>query len=95
MQSASSQEITTNQLQTNGDFVKSQPLLVVSSIGAALGSLRVALRKLKNLPSIRLPKLPSYAKIVPKYLRSNYVKYPAIFIILLASTRRLRTILDR
>lgn len=95
MQSEQSQGIEANQAPADRDFVGRQPLLALSGIGAAYGSIRAAMRRMKRLSPFKWPRLPTYSRIIPKYLRSNYVKYPALFIILLASTRHLRTVLNR
>lgn len=75
------------------DVARSQPLLTLSGLGLAYGSLRSVLSKVKRVASLtsfyKLPKLPRF---IPKYMKSNYVKYPAMFFILLTAVRKMRTL---
>lgn len=79
---------------TNGatEFLKKQPLLALSGLGAAIGSINSIFRRLKRASNVRI--LPRLLPIRTKYLRHNYVKYPAIFIVLLLTTRKLRSVLN-
>lgn len=79
---------------TSGDFIKRQPLLALSGIGTALGSLAALIRKVSKISPLKGLKYPKLYKQLPKYLRSNYVKYPALAILLVASTRRIRHMLS-
>lgn len=82
---------------TNGsqDFIRKQPLLALSGLGAVVGSVSTLLRKLKRIAPTNLINLPTMnIKRVPKYMKSNYIKYPAIFIILLASVKKCRSIMN-
>lgn len=73
------------------DFVKRQPLIALTGLGAALGSVSSLIKKIKRATSVRF--LPKFSKKIPKYMRSPYIKYPAIFIILLASVKKYRSIM--
>lgn len=80
--------------QNEANFVKNQPLLALSSVGAIVGSMNALLRKIKRVSSLNFFRVPrKYTKFVPKYLRSNYIAVPALAIILLASARRIKSTL--
>lgn len=74
-------------------MAKSQPLLALSGLGVALSGMKSAMRKIKQVSRINLIKLPKFYKFLPRYMRHNYVKYPALFIVLLAAVRRTRLML--
>lgn len=69
-----------------------QPLLTLSGVGLALGYLNSALRKIRRgVSPMKFFKLPR----TPKYLRNNYVKYPALFLLFLFAARRVRAAISQ
>lgn len=82
-------------IQTGQDFIRRQPFLALSGLGAAIGSMSTIARKLKMVSLQKLVKLPKSIRIIPKYMKSNYVKYPALLIIMLATTRKLRSMINQ
>jgi Holliday junction resolvasome RuvABC DNA-binding subunit len=69
-------------------------LLALSSLGVTYGSLRTVVNKIKRATSLGSLKLPKLIRTMPKYMRNNYVKYPLLFVVFLAATRRLRAALN-
>lgn len=93
-QDSSGTTLNSSGYRNEANFVKNQPLLALSSVGAIVGSINALLRKIKRVSSVNLFRVPrKYTKFVPKYLRSNYVAVPALAIIFLASARRIKSIL--
>lgn len=72
----------------------SQPLLALSGLGLAYGSLKSVVRKIKRATSLNTFKLPKIVKTIPKYMRNNYIKYPILFMVFLAATRRVRSAIN-
>lgn len=71
--------------------LRSQPFLALSGLGLAVASFKTALRKIKRAAALNVFKLPK----MPKYLRNNYVKYPAGLFVLLAVVRRIRLAINQ
>lgn len=78
--------------QNEVNFVKNQPLLALSSVGAIVGSMNALMRKIKRISSINLLWMPrKYTKFLPKHLKSNYIAVPVLAVILLTSARKIRS----
>lgn len=71
---------------------KSQPLLTLSGIGLALGSV---LRRIKRVTTLKAFKLPRIPRKLPGYMKSNSVKYPVLFFVLLAAARKVRLAINQ
>lgn len=89
------QQCNTTKPKATGDFIEKQPLLFMSGIGAALGSAKLLMREVRKISSpLRSIKLFNVKRLIPRYMRSNFVKYPAMMMIFLITAQRLRLMLN-
>lgn len=72
-----------------------QPVIALSGLGFALGTLKTVWRKFKRAASPKAITKPKITRFMSKIVKSSYVKYPAILFVIVAAVKRARVALNQ
>lgn len=88
------QQSSTAASKATGDLVRRQPLLALTGLGAAVGSVKSLMRQVRSVSPLKSLKTTQIKRLIPRYMKSNFVRYPAMMLLFLVTARKLRLMLN-
>lgn len=88
------QQFSATSTGATGEFIKRQPLASLSGLGAAVGSVKYLMRQVRSMSPIKMVRPTQFKRLIPRYMKSNFVRYPAMMLLFLVTTRQLRLMLN-